>query len=156
MKSRTGPGPLLRLGLVVAYGLGAFLLAHLVSGQRSGIPAGSTPIREPTDEQSLELKVAIQASRPVTNWLITLDGASLEATTSTPLTWTGQGQVEIQTGTRLILDVIPEEAQVESPLAVRIDLDCAVGSLTRTFWSSGDLVEAVLLDSLRPTPEETL
>lgn len=156
MKGARKSVPLIQLGLVVTYAVAAFLLAHLVSGQRAGITADATLRPEPTDGQNLTLRIDLQASRPIAEWRISLDGAQLESSSRDALSWLTETSIEIREGSRLLLDLTPEDPATDAPLAVRIELNSDTGALSQTFWSPGDLVEVVSLEPLCIQPTESL
>lgn len=156
MKGSRKSVPLIRLGLVVVYALAAFLLAHLVSGQRTGITTTAPRIPEPSIGQSLTLRIDLQASRSIAEWHISLDGTQLDSSSQDALTWSAETCTEIREGSRLLLDLTPENLETDTPLAVRIELNSETGALSQTFWSPGDLVEVLSLEPLRIQPTESL
>jgi hypothetical protein len=146
--------PLIRFGLVLAYAIAAFLLAHLVSDERS--EARAEPAAPPTREEGtdLDLRIDLQASRPIAEWRITLDGTPLETSLLSDLEGSIRSSVTIREGSRLILDLMPEDPESGTPFALRLDLTTAEGTRSETFWSSGEMVEAVPLDTWLKQPSK--
>lgn len=148
--------PLLRLGLVVVYAATAFLLAQLVSGERSTATIEETESTELPKGRSVELRIDLQASRSIAEWVITLDGIPLDASSCNNLSGSILASVEIREGSRLMLDLIPNELDSDAPLALRVELSTTTDTLSQTFWSASEMVEALSLDALQPQPTESL
>lgn len=139
---------LIRLGLVATYAVVAFLLAHLVSGHRTGFPTETPGRPEPSDSRNVTLQIDLQASRPVAAWRVSLDGISLAESSRSALTWFTEVSVVVREESRLLLDLTPTDLETDAPLAVRIELNSGPASLSQTLWSPGELVEAVSLEPI--------
>lgn len=152
MKGSRKSAPLIRLGFVVTYAVAAFLLAHLVSGQRTRVTVGPPAAPAASVGQNVLLKIDLKASRPIADWGIALDRIPLENSSLSALAWSTRVPVAIHEGSRLLLDLTPVDSETESPLALRIDISASTGSMSQTLWAPGELVEAVSLDAFCAQP----
>ena len=145
-----GPRPfgmVARLGIVVLYGCAAFLLAGRFGDNR--VSTTQVPPSQPgsSPDETL-LRIKLQASQPVDEWIVRLEGAEILPLSATAFSWSGESTAPLRPDVRLVIAVEAAPGTHDAPLAVRLQVEGHEDAIDRTFWGEANLVEAVLLDPL--------